>query len=317
MKIVHLLFGIATWIPGVYNHFSKGTGGTSSARYCYSVWLRHLVLINKHIDLGNGDVFRPKIIAELGPGDSLGIGLAALISGAKSYQAFDVVEYANQDKNLEIFDELVEMFKCRSPIPGDDEFPRIRPKLDNYQFPHDILDNNLINASLRDDRLHKLRNELISIGGNNNNKSIFYTVPWDDKHLINTNSIDLIISQAVLEYVDNLEGVYSSLRKWLRPGGVSSFVINHSAHHIDSKWNAHYCYSNILWKTLRGAHPYWLNRSTHSQHYSIILRTGFNVTYFEKVFKKSVIDRKKLSKDFINISNEDLTTSGSFFILKK
>ena len=34
----------------------------------------------------------PKMVAELGPGDFLGVGLAALVSGVESYHAFDVVQ---------------------------------------------------------------------------------------------------------------------------------------------------------------------------------------------------------------------------------
>lgn len=40
----------------------------------------------------NGLPVHPDTVAGLGPGDSLGFGLAALISGADKYFAFDVVE---------------------------------------------------------------------------------------------------------------------------------------------------------------------------------------------------------------------------------
>jgi len=96
MKIKRLLFGMATLIfPSISKYVGKGTGGTDSARYCYSVWLRHLVMAKKN-DLNP----YPKIVAELGPGDSIGIGLAALISGCEKYYGFDVVEYANIERNL-------------------------------------------------------------------------------------------------------------------------------------------------------------------------------------------------------------------------
>ena len=79
------LAGLATYVPGY--EYLEPTGGTSSARYCYSVWLRHLVMA-----YDSGLLQRPPAtVAELGPGDSIGIGLAALLSGARKYHALDVV----------------------------------------------------------------------------------------------------------------------------------------------------------------------------------------------------------------------------------
>ena len=48
--IGQLFFGIATFIPGVYNLRSKknGSGGSYSARYCYSVYLRHMVMAHQN-----------------------------------------------------------------------------------------------------------------------------------------------------------------------------------------------------------------------------------------------------------------------------
>ena len=81
-----LIRGLATFIPGYVSGSPREPGGTVSPRYCYSVWLRHLVMAS------DGCLFEyPKTVAELGPGDSIGIGLAALISGADEYYAFDVV----------------------------------------------------------------------------------------------------------------------------------------------------------------------------------------------------------------------------------
>ena len=74
MKVKHLIKGVVKSLPGidiVYN-FHQNTGGTDSVRYCYSVWLRHLVLAYE-----NGYKKIPERVAELGPGDSLGIGLSA------------------------------------------------------------------------------------------------------------------------------------------------------------------------------------------------------------------------------------------------
>ena len=109
MKIRPLLTGLASNIPGLYNNFARGTGGSNSASYCYDVWINHLTLLHQ---VGLQKI--PNAIAELGPGDSLGIGLAALLSGANEYYALDVRKYSNTEMNLKVLDELVDVFRNRS-----------------------------------------------------------------------------------------------------------------------------------------------------------------------------------------------------------
>lgn len=65
---------MATFVPGAVRLFHRGTGGTCSARYCYAVWLRHLVLAAEHGLLDRP----PRRVVEIGPGDSLGTGIAAI-----------------------------------------------------------------------------------------------------------------------------------------------------------------------------------------------------------------------------------------------
>ena len=78
-KLRPFLVGAATFVPGVRGLLVSakeafGLGGAVSARYCYSVWLRHVVLLAQ-----NGLWKYPKSVAELGPGDSLGVGFCALL----------------------------------------------------------------------------------------------------------------------------------------------------------------------------------------------------------------------------------------------
>jgi hypothetical protein len=104
VRMRRLIFNAATFVPGIsaipavkrrIQNRSFGTGGTNSGRYCYSVWLRHLA----HA-ANNGLQTCPRVVAELGPGDSLGTGIAALLSGAEQYVALDVVPHANVERNL-------------------------------------------------------------------------------------------------------------------------------------------------------------------------------------------------------------------------
>ena len=119
--------GAITYIPGVERLLQRPTKWSGEPRYCYSVWLRHLTLARKH-----GLSAPLQTVAELGPGDSLGMGLAALLSGADRYYAFDIVRYAVSERNLEVLDALVELFRSRAPIPDASEFPMVKPVLDDY-----------------------------------------------------------------------------------------------------------------------------------------------------------------------------------------
>ena len=115
MTLRQLLRGLSTYVPGIDAVVSKlkGTGGTVSSRYCYSVWLRHLVMLEQSTGRTSFET-----IAELGPGDSLGIGLAGMLTGSNHYHAFDIIKFASVKQNLKIFDELVELFRNREPIPA-------------------------------------------------------------------------------------------------------------------------------------------------------------------------------------------------------
>jgi hypothetical protein len=83
-----LVIGAATYVPGLRRLTGRTTGGTVSARYCYSVWLRHLCMLHRH-----GLPTQFETVVELGPGDSLGVGLAALLTGAERYIALDALRY--------------------------------------------------------------------------------------------------------------------------------------------------------------------------------------------------------------------------------
>jgi len=134
-SILQTIFGVLTYIPGVYGWRSRrlGSGGTQSAAYCYSVWMRHIVMLNS-----NKPIKHPSKVAELGPGDSIGIGLTALLLGAEKYYAFDVVEFASMEHNLKIFNELIMLVRQRASIPYEGIFSRIQPCLEDYEFPSKI-----------------------------------------------------------------------------------------------------------------------------------------------------------------------------------
>jgi len=301
------LKGLATYLPGARHYFCSRSGGTDSSRYCYSVWMRHLV---KAHEVGISCSLNK--IAELGPGDSLGVGLCALLCGVKEYYAFDTKAHANSIWNRKILDELIIMLNRREAIPDEAEFPNISPSLSSYSFPHQILTDELLRKTLQHDRLAAIYKAL-----DDNRTStivhISYIVPWQGSSLqvLGGGGLDMVLSQAVMEHVENVAGTYAALYEWLRPAGFMSHAIDYKSHGYTNDWYGHWAISEKLWKIVKGNRPYLINRLPHSAHITAIKKAGFQIVGEIKRNSKP-LPRHKLSDKFRNLSDEDLRTSGAF-----
>jgi SAM-dependent methyltransferase len=307
VKLRQIAFGLACYLPGVHGLLAKNAGGGESARYCYSVWMRHLVLVH---GCGAGGV--PRVVAELGPGDSLGTGLAALLCGAQKYYGLDIVPHGDLESNLDILDELVGLFKAREDIPGEDEFPGVKPYLDSYRFPSWILTDEVLDGALTPGRLRLVRDSIRNTA--NPDSLIRYAVPWTDKENVEAGAVDMVYSQAVLEHVDDLAGVYDAMASWLKPGGVMSHEIDFTAHQFDPRWNGHWSWSDFSLWLLRGGRPYLINRRPLSEHLGLIERMGFDVRLVRDVRKPSAIPREQLAGRFRGMNEDDMTTAAGYVV---
>lgn len=320
VRIKSLVSGVISCLPGANDWLfkryrqRKPKAGTSTARYCYSVWLRHLVSANKH-GLIDGV---PNTIAELGPGNSLGTGLAALISGVEKYYAFDVVTHATNEKNVNIFDELVSLFKNREKIPGSDECPSIKTELDDYRFPSDILDDAFLERMLDEKRISRIRNELIFTEDQPvESRVISYVVPWYDTNKVSENRIDMIFSMSVLEHIDDLQVAYERCFSWLKKGGVMSHEIDFRCHGHSDKWNGHWGYSDFIWRVIRGCRPYIINRAPYSSHARLLTESGFEIVADIPKYDDSGIARHELAPRFKYFSDGDLRTKYVYLLSRK
>ena len=260
----------------------------------------------------NGLSTDPTTVAELGPGDSLGIGLAALLSGASSYYALDIVNFTNTARNLDVFDELVALFNKRERIPDGAEFPATHPRLDSYEFPAYILTDARLRDALDPRRVESIRATLTCLEHHADKRiGISYFAPWDDTAILKAGSVDLIYSQAVLEHVDDLEHTYQTLYRWLKPGGVMSHQIDFSCHDAVKQWNGHWTFSDWTWRLMRGKRPYSLNREPHSRHLTLLTINGFKVVCDLRGKIRSGIKRKQLARRFQGLTDEDLSTSSA------
>ena len=307
---------ILQFIQSVIN--GRESSPKANARYSYSVWFRHILHLKKH----NLNV-SPRVIAELGPGDSIGVGLLGLLCGAKEYYALDNINYTDLEDNINILDDLSEMLKKLEIIPNEKEFPEVCPRITNYDFSKDFIQEfNIL------DNIDKRKNELSSIISKENKSqnslsSVQYFAPWDNHDLIKRESVDLIFSQAVLEHVENLDFTYKAMSLWLKKGGLMSHQIDFQSHLTASEWNGHWTYSQLEWKILNANQEYSINREPLSTHLQLMKKYGFKVvtiypsTEYHQNYYTSSILRNDLDEQFQNLTDEDLETVKCHVIAQK
>ena len=291
------------------------TGGTNSARYCYAVWLRHLSMIGR-----SGLATKFESVTELGPGDSIGIGMAALLSGAKRYTGLDAARLAESHRNIAVLDELTALFRSRAPIPDAHEYPLTRPHLPAYDFPAAILSDAELEISLAPERLAALHHEVSkSADDQAPGQAVNYVAPWGPADPVAPGSQDLVFSQAVLQSVNDIATVYSSMSRWLRPGGVMSHSISMDSLGSASRWNGHWAYSDHVWRLVNGfsGRAHAVNREPMSRHLGTIRDCGFDIVTLLTTRRADGIARRELAARFRHLDDEDLLTNGFYILARK
>lgn len=279
--------------------------GTLAADSCYSIFLRHVCLLRSA-----GVVDMPMTVAELGPGSSHGVGFAALIAGAERYYALDLIDFSHTAQNLVVFDQIATMFRERRPIPSSGLHSLRFPDLDDYSFP-DFL---AINTTDRfENRIAAIRQDIASGSG----RFVRIAAPWMEKAVIETNSIEWVFSQSVLEHIDDLEGAYATLHKWLKPAGYMSHLIDFYSHGLTPEWNGHWALSDSTWRALKGRRPYLINRQWLQEHMRLWRENDF-VTLLEKRNKRfDGLISADFSPRFRTISDEDARLRMVFLVGRK
>ena len=299
-----LLTGVAKRIPGAQAWWQRGkqTGGTADARYCYTVWMRHLSVLMEH------GADPPAHVVEFGPGSTIGLGLAALLTGTERYFGVDIRPFNDWERCVEVVDGLVELLERRQPIPGDDAYPAVLPKLGDYAFPHQLHDSRLQSAL---SRAGALCEELRGGGGDR----VHYFAPWTPSHAACQPPADVVISQATMEHVGDIEGAYGVMFEILRPGGLSSHTIDHRSHHQATAWNGHWAYPDWAWRL--GGRSDLLNRHCAGDHIAAARRAGFEVVDCRRLLREDGLGRRHFAPAFQAMSEEDARTAGSLLVLRK
>lgn len=310
VKLKPLVKGALTFIPGMAQLFPESGGATLSASYCYGVWLKHLVMLWE-----NGMRSIPRMAAELGPGSSLGTGLAAMLCGVDHYRALDVVKHSRVADNLRVLDDLVELFRNRSPRPQKG-WPDFDQYLDQTLFPSHILTDDLLRKSMAPERIAKIRRAITHPEEISADITIKYIAPWDAEHTIEKDSVDLIVSHAVLGEVVDLENTYQALNSWLKPGGVMSHQIGMTFKGINGKWNGYWACPEPMWKIIKGRRPFIVNRQPVSVHLDLLERQKLELLCEIKAVEPGV-DRSHLRGEWKTLSDNDFLCSTLFVQARK
>jgi SAM-dependent methyltransferase len=312
MKIRSVVKGALTFVPGAQRFLPKPNAGNNpSTAYYYGVWLKHLSYL-----FDNGICGVPESIAELGPGDALGLGITALLCGANRFYGLDIFAHTNPAHNLQVLDELADLLKRRAPRPGKG-WPDFDHLLDSKLFPSHILTDQRLSASLVPQRIESIRDILRTQKEQAESITLAYRVPWSDTNVIERDTIDLIISHAVLEHVVDVEKTYQAMYMWLKPGGVMSHQIDFRSHNLTSEWNGHRAIPDWLWSIMVGKRPYLINREPWSVHRRVIMDCGFEIVSAMQQYRHDGMSRSRLSDRWRNISEDDLTCSEAFVQARK
>ena len=309
--VVSMVKGALSFAPFTKDIVCRSTGGTSDARYCLAVWMRHFAQVRRF-----GGWRLQGNIAELGPGDSIGIGLCAMLSGCDNYLALDARAYGSNASHRALLGELISYFSGDTPVADANDFPAIWPDPLLNVCPSTLLgmrpDNQTISAVV--DALERLGRPL---AGNVPNR-ISYVAPWTGTALSNHPSeIGLVFSQAVLEHVDDLNGTYQSLGAKLKAGALMSHTIDFTSHGITTAWHGHWSIDSRSWRIIRGRRPYLINRMPWSFHKQLLIASGFEILNEERRLAVPP-DIKNISTSLLPLfTQEDLSTAGVYVLARK
>ncbi len=130
-------------------------------------------------------------------------------------------------------------------------------------------------------------------------------------------SIDLILSNSVLEHVFDLDGLCREMRRVLRPGGAMLHRVDYRDHFF--KYPFHFLmFSEAVWQKLLG--PGDLTRRRLSEHVDAFEQNGFSVDALERTCDRAAFAKAadRIHPDFRAFDPDELsTTTAALFVTGK
>ena len=230
---------------------------------------------------------RDKTVVELGPGDTMATALYFLAHGAARVVCFDRFKL--------VMDSAKNTLIARQVISTLSEPQR-----------------HLLQTILCFDDCGKVR-------GNPSRLQHLYS--RNENIALENESADIIVSNAVLEHVQDLDALFASMQRILKPGGImvhAADLKSHGLHHTTAL--DFLTIPETLWKCLtfyRGA-P---NRKRKTDYENLLARHGFEFTFFKVTSRIPREEIAAFQKGYphcaANYSEEDLSCGGFLFAAKK
>lgn len=239
--------------------------------------------------VGDPNLCRGKMVVEIGPGMSLGMGIVGLASGARQCVLVDRDRFVTRDERsarshrdiLELVPEWIDApdprYRDGVVIRGDDVVP--------------------------------------------NGASLSYLIAPGEALPIRNGRADLVISHSTLEHVRDLEAVARELARITVPGGLGVHQVDLSDHlHPDDPLKMLQL-SRRQWDLIASQRRGWTNRLRLSDHLRSYEACGFTVEKLEitRALAASEIDRLRpdLDPQFRELPGEVLSVLGFYCVLRR
>ncbi|MFC2152999.1 methyltransferase domain-containing protein [Bacteroidota bacterium] len=226
--------GVVTFIPFVsliinIHKRNKHNHSGSNALFCYTLWMKIITFLQN-----SNCPIQFESIAEIGSGGSLGLGFCALLTGSKKYTILEIEKNFDSNKNLQLFEEILSLFKANTKVPSNKQFEQINIKTNDIEYYNRIIDQVDLGNYLSDKRIREIRENILFKSSN----LIEYNFDWGKNPPINA-QFDLLFSRAVMEHVNSPNLVYKNIYNVLKSGGIMLHDIEFHSHGITKSWYGH------------------------------------------------------------------------------
>ena len=127
-----IIRSIISYLPILKRLLRKSGTSPVDGHYYYNIYNSH-----KQKLLEAGFVFPSKIIAEIGPGDSLGVGMCAILDGFEKYYAFDIISHSDLTKNIKVLNDLKQYYADKIELIEKIEHEFKNHQLNNSLFQYE------------------------------------------------------------------------------------------------------------------------------------------------------------------------------------